>query len=402
MIVSNPKARDIYSSVAPKESLNGQHSFTMQTRENLKFANETSLISGINQYYKAWPPAFPAALYFLNMIKISPHVVNLLIYVLNLAWFYYYLKKFDMSAAVKYLILFSYSIGAFHFYNLAIQVVSEGLFILTAQLIFTLILNYSGKNNYQTVIGLAVLTAFSILIKYFGLLWILPMVSICIFIFSQNTVVGLRNIAVYGIVAILPTIPWFIWIYKETGHFTGWDRSSERLISHLTDFNHNLFFSLKTCYVDFFSRDWASHSIITGRYDLRTWDFIVLVLLSVTVISICKIIIDRIKERAFIKPWSIRDFIRDEPLLFLLLMFVCSYFVFILTLWTIGNNDPIYTRFLYPSYPFIVLTIVKLYDLFMKKAYHPYYSQVFSLLFFTILGSQAYKIIVLLNRYMMS
>lgn len=400
LIVSNPEAGDTYSSGAPKESLKGQHSFTLQTRENLKFANSTSLSSGINEYYKAWPPAFPAALYLFNMIKISPHIVNLFIYVFNLAWFYYYLKKFDMSVAAKYLILFSYSIGAFHYYNLAIQVVSEGLFILTAQLIFTLILNYSGKNNYQTIIGLGVLTTFSILIKYFGLLWILPLVSICIFIFSKNMVVGLRNVAVYGIVAILPTIPWFIRIYKETGHLTGWDRSSERLIGHLTDFSHNLFFSLKTYYVDFFSRDWASHSIITGRYDLQTWDFIVMVLLAVTAISICRIIFDRFRERASTKPRGTRDFIKEEPALFLLLMFTGSYLVLILTLWTIGNNDPIYTRFLYPVYPFTVLAIVKLYDLFMKKAYHPYYSKVFRMAAFTVPASQTYKMMVLLYRYM--
>jgi len=29
--------------------------------------------------------------------------------------------------------------------------------------------------------------------------------------------------------------------------------------------------------------------------------------------------------------------------------------VMLITLWSLGNNDPLYTRFLYPSYPLLLL-----------------------------------------------
>ena len=36
-------------------------------------------------------------------------------------------------------------------------------------------------------------------------------------------------------------------------------------------------------------------------------------------------------------------------------MLASSYFGWMLVLWTIGNNDAIYTRFLYPGYVFLLL-----------------------------------------------
>ena len=401
LIISNPKARDIYSSNAPKDSINGQHSFTLQSRENLKYANSASLMDGIKEYYKAWPPAFPTTLYLFKKIGISTLVVNLLIYLLNMGWFYFYLKKNNLNPLVKYLIFFSYAVGVFHYQNLAIQVVSEGLFILIAQVIFTLLLRYCRESNYQTIVLLGLLTSFSILTKYFGLFWIFPIVSVCIFIYKKDTLIGLRNVVVYGIVSILPTIPWFSWIHRTTGHLTGWSRSSERAVSHLTDLSHNLFFSVKTYYIDFFSRDWASHSIITGKYNVQIWDLFVLVLLSIIAISTCKAFCDRIKGKPLIELNRILRDIKDDNLLLLLLTFSVSYLLVILTLWTLSNNDPIYTRFLYPSYPFLVLTIVKLYDCLIKKHSHPYYATLFSALVVTIAGSQSYKSIALLKRYMM-
>ena len=399
IIISHPEARDIHPSDAPGLSLNGQHSFSWQSRENLKFANSTSLVNGIKDYYKAWPPVFPATLYVFNKAGIPPLFVNLVIYLFNMAWFYYYLKKCTLSTTTRNLVLFSYAIGAFHYYNLAIQVVSEGLFILTAQLIFTLTLHYSREDSTRTVVWLAFFTSILILIKYLGLFWIFPVVSICLLVFAKDMQTGLKKVAVYGILTVLTTIPWFVWIYKTTGHITGWDRSAERLISHLTDFKHNLFFSLKTYYIDFFSTEWASHSIITGFYEPQVWDLIVLLFLSIVAILLCKIIRDYIHHISYLNLKNIRGFLRDENLFFLLLLFSTSNFGVILFLWTTGNNDPIYTRFLYPSYPFIVLSVIKVYDLFIKKTYRTYCAVLFNMLFVIILGSQAYKTFVLCNRY---
>jgi len=35
--------------------------------------------------------------------------------------------------------------------------------------------------------------------------------------------------------------------------------------------------------------------------------------------------------------------------------FLLVYVVITVLVWTIGNNDPIYTRFLYPSYVYMIL-----------------------------------------------
>ena len=37
------------------------------------------------------------------------------------------------------------------------------------------------------------------------------------------------------------------------------------------------------------------------------------------------------------------------------LCLLAAYVVLLIAVWTVGNNDPIYTRFLYPAYPLLVL-----------------------------------------------
>jgi hypothetical protein len=42
--------------------------------------------------------------------------------------------------------------------------------------------------------------------------------------------------------------------------------------------------------------------------------------------------------------------------------FSLGYLACLLVLWTAGNNDPIYTRFLYPSYAFLGLSAAHVYS----------------------------------------
>jgi len=402
LILSNPQGRSSDASKASKDSLKGEHSYTLQSRENLKFANATSLVVGIKGYYKAWPPAYPIFLYVFNKVNISPILFNLMIYLLNMAWFYYYLKKIDLGVSVTCLIFFSYAMGCFHYHNLAVQIVSEGLFVLVAQLIFTLVIRYSRDNNFQTIVCLAVLTSFLVLTRYFGLLWIYPIVMICILIFSNDNITKFKHITVYGVMAILPTLPWFIWLYGKTGYFTGFDRSHDRGIRHLTDFTHNVFFTLKTYYVDFFSLDWASHINISRRFHFHIFDLFLMLMLSIVFLSICMMSRNIIKQRVPHTWEEIRGFFRDEHLLFLLLLFSGFYLVVLITVWTAGNNDPIYTRFLYPSYPFIILTIVKIFDLIKKYSYHQNGSYLLTAFFLMISASQVCKAVILFKRYLIA
>ena len=45
-----------------------------------------------------------------------------------------------------------------------------------------------------------------------------------------------------------------------------------------------------------------------------------------------------------------------------------AYFALTLAVWTVGNNDPIHTRFLFPAYPLLVVLAFHAYDAMKERA----------------------------------
>jgi len=71
--------------------------------------------------------------------------------------------------------------------------------------------------------------------------------------------------------------------------------------------------------------------------------------------------------------------------------FASLYFVSIIVMWTLTNNDPIYTRFMYPMYLFAVLSMFSLYSSIKESTI--YKKLPFILLYWLLLGINSYKIL---------
>jgi len=105
---------------------------------------------------------------------------------------------------------------------------------------------------------------------------------------------------------------------------------------------------LKTLVVDFFSpRVYAAHSVVTRPYwpSLVEWTLVALSALALVVAVAAWRRRGREKTRSLVAGY-------ERPLV--IEAFVV-YNAMTLATWSFANNDPIYTRFLYPSYVFLVL-----------------------------------------------
>jgi len=400
LIMANPEARNAERTGAYLHSLRGLHSFTLQSRANVDFVNAAALSEGLRRYYAAWPPLYPTVLYVLAGIGITPLLCNLFIYVLNVIWFFRILGKLGLAAPERFLLLAAYSLGAFHYHNLATQIVSEGLFLLFVQLSFSALMRYRRINGWTSLFALAGLSSLAILTRYISLFWVVPIVLLGILVSTKGALAKARSSAIYAAATAALTAPWFIYIYRATGYLSGWDRSEERQLEHLTDFAHNLFYTVKTAYIDFFSRDWAAKMTMRRDFPFQIWDWVMLVVLSIVVSMICVMIWKSFRKKGRVKRMGLKERIDGCPYLALLSLFSVSYLVCLLVLWTFGNNDPIYSRFLYPWYPFVLLTLAGVYQRHAQASPAGLSGSAFFLLFAAMLASQVYKSVVLCIRYL--
>jgi hypothetical protein len=399
-ILSNPGARNAEQNGAYLHSLNGLHSFTLQSRENVEFADAATLSEGLKGYYAAWPPLYPTVLYLLNRLGIAPLLCNLFIYVLNVIWFSWILGKLGLKAPERFLLIAAYAAGAFHYHNLATQIVSEGLFLLLVQLSFSALMRYRRRNSWAMLFALAALSSLAILTKYIALFWVVPVVLLGIIVSTKGALAKARNSAIYAAVSAALALPWFIYIYRATGYLSGWDRSEERQLEQLTDFLHNLFYTVKAAYIDFFSRDWAAKMTMRRDFPFQAWDWLMLVVLAFVVSVICIMIWRSFRKTGRPGRKGFMEWIDGCPYLALLSLFSASYLVCLLVLWTFGNNDPIYSRFLYPWYPFVLLTLAGIYQIKAQTSPGSLSRSAFFLLFMAVLASQVYKSVVLCIRYL--
>jgi hypothetical protein len=133
--------------------------------------------------------------------------------------------------------------------------------------------------------------------------------------------------------------------WRQTGYWTGTDRSSERQLpeavrhwADLTGFGANVRLTAKTVLVDAFSpTEYAAHSVVTAPYRPSPWEWTGAALLVACV------------ALAAAAVWG-RP-VRPRSATVLTAVFLAAYVAATVAVWTFGNNDPIYTRFLYPAYP---------------------------------------------------
>jgi hypothetical protein len=275
--------------------------------------------------------------------------------------------------------------------------VSEPLFVLIAFIMMLIMVQYRHVPTISKLVWLAVLASMSCLTRFFAFFWTLPLCLIYIWWnSSRNTIQDkLLHTGVFlGIVGLLVS-PWLTHLRLLTGSFSGMERFGSRgfgtygqMLTTQDTIYTNLKFAFKTILIDFLSPyRYASHRVINNS-SLSMFEtciaIIVLLLLVLTFFVICPVLYRSFRshiEGRFVNPEFAYKII---PFHFALL-----YFVSIIVMWTLTNNDPIYTRFMYPMYLFAVLSMFSLYSSIKESTI--YKKLPFILLYWLVLGVNCYK-----------
>jgi len=369
-----------------------------QSVANLEFSANPSLVSALDTYPTYWAPFYPSVLWFSVKLGIPVRKFNQLCFYFILFLIGYFANCYINNIHWSYIIVFVTLLNT-NYINVY-QQVSEPLFVLIAFIILLMVLQYRHSPTICKLCWLGVLVSMSCLTRFFGFFWTLPL---CLaFVWWNNNhnafQVKLLHTGVFcGIVGLLVS-PWLLRLRWLTGSFSGMDRFGSRgfsrgygqlLTVHDTAFT-NFKSAIKTIIVDFLSpHRYANHRVINNSplSMLETCMSIIFALLAIIMfIVICHVLYHSL--RSHIEDWLVNFPLADEivPLHFSLL-----YFISIIALWTLTNNDAIYTRFMYPMYPFAVLAIFSLYSSVVKEDSGIYKKLPFILLYWLVLGVNCYK-----------
>lgn len=366
-----------------------------QSLANLKFAEDSSFLPALKTYPTYWPPFYPTVLRLFGQLGIPIRKFNQLCFYFILLLTGYYTKRYIKNIHWIYIIAFLVLLNT-NYVNIY-QQVSEPLFVLIALVMMLIMVQYRHSPTISKLVWLAVLTSMSCLTRFFSFFWMLPLCLIYIWWnHSRNTIQDkvLRTGVFLGIVGILVS-PWLIRLQLLTGSFSGMERFGSRgfgaygqLLTIQDTVYTNLKAAFKTIVIDFLSPyRYASHRVINNS-SLSMFEtcmaIIVLLLLVLMFFIICPVLYRSF--RSHIEDRFVDSEFADKIIPF---HFALLYFVSIIVMWTLTNNDPLYTRFIYPMYLFAVLSMFSLYSSIKESTI--YKKLPFILLYWLLLGVNCYK-----------
>jgi hypothetical protein len=210
--------------------------------------------------------------------------------------------------------------------------------------------------SHLVLLGTALACAVASTARYMAAFTLLPVVFLAMLLFRE---VGWRrrliDLSVFGVVAAGPIGAWMIRNYLLTGFVTGISRSGYRIQAADTSLFPNILGLLKTILLDLYSYE------TLGLRQFLYWEggasFPVAVMatgLGAAALLLLVFWCRRRELKVFIKR-EVRERTCSGIAIVLIGSYAGVYLVTLVLLWTIGNNDPIHTRFVAPIYPYFVL-----------------------------------------------
>lgn len=328
---------------------------SIQSELNLRFAGRASLASALERYPKLRPPLYPILLWLAEAFHIAAARVNEIVFLATLPLLYLLARRSLGTVRPLHPVLL-YAVANFNYVNLH-QPTAEGLFVWLSLVLVLGLADVSREDEGWLPLALVTAaTAGLCLTRYFAVYFALPLVAWSVLRRAPGAL--RRRAALLSAVlaaALWPLLLWMGVARRETGFWTGVDRLAPRTFPEgaahwaaLTGFRANLTLWLKTLVVDFFSpTQYAAHSVVTRPYRLSLVEWALLGLAGVALAAAAAAWRRRGRERSrsleegYERPLVAQAFV--------------LYNVMTVATWCFANNDPIYTRFLYPSYVFLVL-----------------------------------------------
>ena len=327
---------------------------SIQSELNLRFAGRATLASALERYPKLRPPLYPILLWLAEACRIAARRVNELIFLATLPVLYALARRSLGRVRPIHPVLL-YAAANFNYVNLH-QPTAEGLFVLLSLVLVLGLADVSREEEGWLPLALVTTATVGLcLTRYFAVYFALPLVALNVLRSPEPLPRRLGRLSAVLAAALAPLVLWMWIARRETGFWTGVDRLAPRTFpegaahwAELTGMRANLTLWLKTVLVDFFSPNlYAAHSVVTRPHRLSTVEW-ALVALSLTAFAFAiaawrrrRRETTRAREEGYERVLVVEAFV--------------LYNVMTLATWTFANNDPIYTRFLYPSYVFLVL-----------------------------------------------
>jgi hypothetical protein len=324
-----------------------------QGKKNLVFTIRT-IDDAMSKHGWFRPPLYALLLWGATRLGLAAERVNETLFLGTLALVALYARRAIAGVHPLWPVLLL-AVAHFNYANLH-QPVAETLFVL---LLFVLVHGLLRYERWGDTVGLMLATLATAglgFTRYMALFFPIPLVALNTFLLPPLSFLrrGLRTGACL-VVILAPVCVWMWMAYKATGYWTGDDRLAPRRLprsvrhwEQYQGFGSHVGLTAKTLVIDFLSpRYHAGLSIVTRPYALGPTEGVGLVLLGAAIL---------VAFRGVRRPASLTEALKTaRSPSFLVLEMVVAFYVATLVVWTLGNNDPINTRFLYPSYALLVL-----------------------------------------------
>jgi hypothetical protein len=328
---------------------------------------ETALTPGV------WPAGYPVTLWGARQLGVEPQelhkgLVGLTIVLLaalaSVAGFSTWVVP-----ALGYALLLAVP------FNLALFT-SEAMLVPCSLVALLALYSYARRPRTLTLCVLGLLLAYAANLRYFALVWLFPIavfhVSLAL---ADNHLKRLGRVVLLLCIALPAILATFATNIARTGYATGMDRldwSSRRVmpvVEHWreqTDLASSVFLMLKTWLIDWFSTsDYASH----GALDSPLSQTVGIAGLFVLALLFAGLSFGLKQAHSAARPsWDEICLRLARPSIALLVHeFLVVFLLTTVLLWTIGNNDPIHSRFVFPAYPLMIFAIYAAYERTQKR-----------------------------------
>jgi 4-amino-4-deoxy-L-arabinose transferase-like glycosyltransferase len=339
-----------------------------QELRNLRFAEAESFARALESYKPTRPPLYPTVLWLTARTGLPPVAANLALLAATLALSWRVARRWipGLSPWVPTLLVASLQVHT----HMASRLMPENLF--TPLALATLLLVGRGRaeraGSWGSALGQGAVLALACTTRLFGLFWLVPVAARHLLADARLTWrARLARTAGLAAVALVPVTLWCAHAKRETGFWSGQDRFRPRpnlegpgdgIGGGWDSFVEQATLLAKVLYVDFLSpHSWARHSVVNEPYATGPVELgLLALLLAATLLGV------RYALRLRAEPSTLPERLERDARagLRLLLELTVVYFAMTLLLWTFGNNDKLYTRFLYPAYPLVILTATAL------------------------------------------
>jgi hypothetical protein len=322
-----------------------------QAGANLAVVLHPSFATGISNYPPWWPPLYPVVLEGMQRLGVEPARANSVLYAALVVVVVAFVRReagggAAAAAGVLLALLFPAS------YNV-VQITAETLFALEAFVVLLLLAPGPAGPSTARILLAALICGAATLTRFFGVVWPAVALPAVIAAAPRPWRWRLTRLAAAGAIVLVVLVPWLAHLHETTGHWFGSDRKEPWQAGKIASWNElrdpgtNAAFTLKTLAVDFFSPVRVARHEVVNKLPLTSGEWLATGVGGVLLLAYVVRRARRPRTRR-----GLGERLRDPEAL--TLFFGASFFVATFAVWSTSNNDPLYSRFLFPAYPFLV------------------------------------------------